>query len=381
MKNSALIYSLAFTFSLFTACSNKTDQTSTDEEVAATEASFDLSTKQFQSSDMKLGKLEKTEFHDIVKATGTIDVPPEYRAEVSSYFGGTVKSIKLLTGQKVKKGEVLFTLENPEYVQIQQDFLEAKGQLAYLKSDYERQKNLSEDNVSSKKNFLKAESEYTVTKVKEQSLRKKLMLMNINPNNLTLDNIRTTINILSPIGGYVTEVVISQGSFLTPSQLAVGIVNTDHLHIELNVFEKDIARVKKDQTILFRTQDNMNEEFKAIVHLVNKTIDHEKRTVGIHAHLVDEEKTVMLNPGMYVEADIYTTSESKLSLPNDAIVEFEGKYYALALKNSSDNGYIFVKREIKPGAKDSERTEVLNSNDFSENTKFLVKGAFNLITD
>src|SRR5690606_33026367 len=114
---------------------------------------------QFQSSNMVLGKMEMGSFHEVVKANGMFDVPPENRAAVSCYFGGTVKDIRLLPGQKVKKGQVLFILENPDYVQMQQDFLEAKGQLAYLKSDYERQKNLAQDNVTSQKNYLKAESE------------------------------------------------------------------------------------------------------------------------------------------------------------------------------------------------------------------------------
>src|SRR5690606_36905728 len=145
---------------------------------------------------------------------GMIDVPPANRASISPYFGGYVKEIDLLTGQRVKKGQVLFTIENPEFVQMQQDFLEAKGELVYLSADYERQKSLSKDNVTSQKNFLKAQSDYTVTKVRFESLRKKLELMNINPNKLTIDNIRTKINVTSPIDGYVTKMDVTRGAYL-----------------------------------------------------------------------------------------------------------------------------------------------------------------------
>src|SRR5690606_5502627 len=113
-----------------------------------------------------------------------IDVRPQSRAQVGSSFGGTVRQINLLPGQKVRKGQILFTLEDPEYVKMQQDYLESKGQLAYLESDYKRQKDLAQDNVSSQKVFLKAKSEYEVTRGRMASLEKILSLMNINPNTL-----------------------------------------------------------------------------------------------------------------------------------------------------------------------------------------------------
>ena len=241
------------------------------------------------------------------------------RDRVSTYFGGTVKSIQLIPGQRVKKGQILFVLENPDYVQIQQDYLEAKGHLTYLKSDFDRQKNLVQDNVASQKTFLKSESEYTVTRVRLESLGKKLVLMGINPNALSIENIRTTINIHSPISGFVTHVDIAKGTFLIPSQNAITIINTDHLHLELNIFEKDLMKVKIGQPIVFKIQEDNSKEYKATVHMVNKTVDAEKRTINIHGHIIDQGQSAKFNPGMYVEAEILTTSELKASLPEDAL--------------------------------------------------------------
>jgi len=133
-----------------------------------------LTHSQFLSSEMKLGSLSKQVFHNSVKANGIIDVPPENKASVSAYFEGYVKEINLLPGQEIIKGQVLFTLENPNYIQIQEDFLVAKARLGYLKSDYERQKELVKDNVTSQKNYLKAESEYRATLAIYESLKKKL---------------------------------------------------------------------------------------------------------------------------------------------------------------------------------------------------------------
>ncbi|MBK8954194.1 MAG: efflux RND transporter periplasmic adaptor subunit [Saprospiraceae bacterium] len=365
------------------SCSSRNDETTAEpllsEAVQANE--YKLTQIQFSFSNMELGKLVTKPFHEIVKATGIFDVPPENRVTVSTYFGGAVTHIDLLPGVQVKKGQTLFSLENPDFVQIQQDYLEAKGQLAYLKSDFERQKNLVKDNVTSEKNFLKAESDYTVTRVKLESLGKKLSLMGIDPKNLTLENIRSSINISSPINGFVTQVNIARGAFLAPSQTAITIVDTDHLHLELNIFEKDLPKVKVGQSIKFNLQEDYSTIYDATVHLVNKTVDPESRTVGIHGHLSNESLSSKFNPGMYVEANILTTSQTKTALPQEALVEVDGKYFVLVLSASSDEGFTFLKKEIKIGSSNKGYVEILNSNDLKDNSEFLVKGAFNLIKE
>lgn len=383
MKNITRSYLIVISLLLFAACSSKND-TATSDNVTNNKSAgevYELSTTQFNSSDMKLGKLEMKEFFDVVKANGMFVVPPQNNASISSYFGGSVKDIELIPGQRVKKGQVLFTLENPEYVQLQQDFLESQGQLTYLKSDYERQKNLAQDNVTSQKNYLKSESDYTVTRVKYESLRKKLELLNINPNMLTIDNIRTSVNVIAPINGYVTEVNISRGSFLNPSDVAMVIVDADHLQLKMNIFEKDLAKVKVGQTIHFRIQDDHSKDYEGVVYMVNKTVDAEKRTIGVHGHLKDEKLTNRFNPGVYLEAEIYTTSDSRSSLPQEALVEVDDKYYVLVLDKSSNEIYSFIKKEVNVGVSNNDNIEILNAHDFNEDTEFLVKGAFNIIKE
>ena len=383
MKKHALIFLHVASIIALTSCNSKSDSPGVDEVLKESSVGnmYNLTATQFTSSEMQLGKLEMKTFHEIVKANGMFDVPPQSRATVSTYFGGTIKHIQLLPGERVKKGQILFTLENPEYVQVQQEYLEAKGQLPYLKSDFERQKNLNQDNITSQKKYLKSESDYTVARVKLEAFSRKLTLMGINPGGLTMENIRTTIDVTSPISGYVTEVNVSSGAFLTPSQTAVSIVNTDHLHLELKIFEKDHPKVEIGQSIKFKSQTSNLKEYQASVHLVNKTVDPKDRTIGIHGHLINERLAAKFNPGMYVEADIFTSTESRVALPMDAIVEVDGKYYVLMLSTSSPEGYAFIKKEVTVGSTNNGYAEVLNTNDFKDNSEILVKGAFNLIKE
>lgn len=337
-----------------------------------------LSESQFSSSGMELGKIQQREFSRLIKVNGIMDVPPQNKASVSAYFGGYVKDLDLLPGQEVHKGQVLLSLENPEYVQLQQDFLEAKGQLAYLLSDYERQKDLVKDNVTSQKNFLKAESDYRVTLARFQSLKKKLEMMNISTDQLSDANIQTSIAVKAPISGQITAVNINRGKFVDPSDVAVSITNTDHLHLELNVFEKDLPWISKGQRISFRLQNSPGKTYDAEVHLVNQYLDPETRTARVHAHLIKEAESRHFAPGMYVEAEIISATDTVAALPEEAVINFNDKDYVLVERQGSDSRQ-FEKREVKTGRRSGGYVEILNPEEFKLDEGILAKGAFGLI--
>tara|TARA_R110002050_G_scaffold112951_10_gene227453 strand:+ start:4482 stop:5570 length:1089 start_codon:yes stop_codon:yes gene_type:complete len=336
-----------------------------------------ITKSQFESSDMELGKMEKVEFNTMVKANGMFDVPPQNKATVSAYFAGYVKSITLLPGDIVKKGQVLFTLENPEYVQIQQDFLEAKSKLNYLKADYERQKTLLADNVTSKKNFLKAESEYKVTQAQYQSLKKRLSLMSINPNTLSGESITSIISVLSPISGNVSSIEASKGMFLNPSDIALTVTNGDHLHLELKIFEKDLPLVKEGQPIKIHLQGDSNATYDGEVHLINRSINAQDRTIDIHGDLVNEDDAKLFAPGMYIETDILTSSNQFDALPTEAIVNIENAHFALIKQNDTS----YKKVLVNIGESSNGFTHILNASDFPKDSEFITKGAFNMITE
>lgn len=336
-----------------------------------------ITKSQFESSNMELGSISKQEFNSSVKANGMFDAPPENKATVSAYFAGYVKNISLLPGDAVKKGQVLFTLENPGYVQMQQDFLEAQSRLDYLKADYDRQQTLLADNITSKKSFLKSESEYKVTLTQYQSLKKKLGLMNINPNTLSGETITSTISVLAPISGTVTSIEASKGMFLNPSDVALTVTNTNRIHLELKIFEQDLPLVKEGQPIKIHLQNNSDSIYDGEVHLINKAVNTEDRTINIHGDLVNDKDAKLFAPGMYIETDIITRSHIFDALPNEAIVNIENAFYALTKQDETT----YKKVSIAVGLSSNGFTQILNSNDFTDKTEFVTKGAFNLITE
>ncbi len=378
MKFFKLFAIVAVTTALFSACGTHSQSEAAQEKPASKEKEVIVTAEQFNTSGLELGRITQQKFSQRVQTTGMLDVPPQYKAAVSVYYGGTVKNVHLLAGQRVQKGATLFTLENPDYVQMQQDYLRAKSRLNYLQAEYQRQKELLKDNVASRKKYLKAESDYKTVLADFNALDKKLRLLNIDPQALTSDNMAAVAEVKAPIDGYVTEVNITRGQYLSPNEVAVSLVSTEHMHLELNVFEKDITRIKKGQPIRFRLPDNGSQYFEGEVFLVGQAVYGTDRTINVHGHLHDEALKRHFIPGMYIEAEILVDEEAHPALPSDAVVNVGDENYILVKKAFADNRYVFVQRVVKTGMSNDGYTQILNADDFGD-AEILVKGAFELI--
>jgi len=216
----------------------------------------EITSSQFENSKMELGKTSKQFFTESIKTNGYIDVPPANRAKVSAIIGGYVKKSPLLVGDKVKKGQLLLTIENPDFIEIQQNYLEITEKLTYLKSEYNRQKTLFEEKITSQKNYLKAESDYKSALALSNGLSHKLKMININPLNVKAGKITSIVPIYAPISGSVTAVYTNVGEFMNASDVLLEIINNEHKHIELIVFEKEILKIREKQPILFKIPES-----------------------------------------------------------------------------------------------------------------------------
>ena len=370
------IYSILFLLTIL-SCGNSEKETTVIQETQNHQDEIFVTKSQFDSEKMKLGKLALQDFNQTVTSTGFIDVPPSSKASVTTFMEGYIKNTPLLVGDEVKKGQLLVTLENPEFVELQQNYLEVSNKLKYLKSEFERQETLYKEHITSQKNYLKAESDYKSNLAHYNGLKQKLKMLNINSTNVDNGNISSTINLYAPIQGSVTKVNVSNGSYVSASTEILEIINTEHIHLELLVFEKDILKIKKEQHINFTVPEASKEVFKAKVYLVGTSIDPLNRTIKVHGHIEDDEDSSFVT-GMFVEATIITGSSKINAFPNDAVAEIDGVFYALIL-DKQDEGYIFKKTEIEVGKQSEAFIEVLNPEDFNDK-QVLAKGAFMLLS-
>jgi len=367
-----IIYTLVLTSLLFSCKDAKTEETTARDSGLIT-----VTTAQFESSGMEIANPVEQDFDVTISASGQIDVPPQNRAQVTSFIGGYVKSTKLLVGDKVTKGQALLTLENTEYLDIQKEYLEVAEQIKYLKSEFERQKTLYDEKISSQKNYLKSESEYRRTLGMYQSLRAKLQLLNINPSNVEKGKLTSVVTIYAPITGDIVIMNANVGMPVAPSDVILEIVDTNHLHLELAVFEKDILKVKVGQKITFTVPEATKEVFDAEVHLVGKSIEGNDRTINVHGHLDDNIKQKLLT-GMFVEAKIKINSKQGLAIPADALISENNKNFVLLLDNDKNNKFSFRKVAVTVGEKSEKTVEVIPNNQIKASSKILVKGVFDL---
>jgi RND family efflux transporter MFP subunit len=370
MKKS--LYIIALSLVLFSCKESKTEEVEQKDNGLTT-----VTSAQFKSSGMEIASPTEQDFDVTVKASGKIDVPPQNRAKVNTFMGGYVKSTTLLVGNKVTKGQALLTLQNTEFLDIQKDYMEVAEQLNFLKSEYDRQKTLYDEKITSQKNYLKAESEYKRAKAMHQSLRAKLVLLNINPRNVEKGILTSTITIFSPITGDIVIMNANVGMYVAPSDVILEIVDTNHLHLELAVFEKDILNVKIGQKIQFKVPEASKDVFNAEVHLVGKSIEGNDRTINIHGHLDDAIKQKLLT-GMFVEAEIIIDSKKGLAIPSEALVTENNKNFVLLLDNEK-NGYSFKKVSVTIGEESENFVEILPNTAINASSRILTKGVFDLV--
>ncbi len=367
-----IIYTIAITALLFACKDAKTEEVNPKNNGLIT-----VTKDQFQSSGMEIASPVEQDFDVVINTSGRIDVPPQNRAQVTSFIGGYVKSTKLLVGDKVTKGQVLLTLENTEYLDIQKDYLEVAEQIKYLKSEFDRQKTLYDEKITSQKNYLKAESDYRRALGMYQSLRAKLLLLNINPSNVEKGKLTSIVTIFAPITGDIVIMNANVGMPVGPSDVILEIVDTNHLHLELAVFEKDILKVKIGQKINFNVPEATKEVFDAEVHLVGKSIEGNDRTINVHGHLDDNIKQKLLT-GMFVEAKIKINSKKGLAIPTEALISENNKNFVLLLDNDKNNIFSFKKVAVKVGEKSEKAVEIIPDNQINASSKILTKGVFDL---
>jgi len=377
-----IMFSIWAVISLASCGNNSEPESSQDKEVAAKEQNtVELTAGQFKTANIQLGSIENRPLSGVIKLNGMLDVPPQSKVSVVAIMGGILKQTTLLQGLKVNKGQIIAVMQHPDYIQLQQDYLDNKSQLTYLSQENERQKELAKENVNSQKTLQQSSSAYQSMKARVQGLRQRIQSLNINLTSLEKGNIQNTINLYAPISGYVTKVNVNIGSFVNPSDVMFEIVDTEHLHAELTVFEKDVPKIKIGQKVRF-TLANEDKERTATVYLIGREIS-DKRTVNIHCHLNDEDRQLL--PGMYLKAIVEAGTMDKPSLPEKAIVDYQGNKYIFIKSpgtnnQSTANTSRFEMIAVKAGTAERGYTEVLLPEEFNkQNAQIVINGAYDLL--
>jgi cobalt-zinc-cadmium efflux system membrane fusion protein len=361
---------ITITAVLFLAsCGNKKSEEET-REVVTIENTTTLTDAQIKNAGIQTGKVEQKEISATLKLNGKIDVPPQNLVSISVPMGGYLKSTKLLEGMFVSKGQVLCVVEDQQYIQLQEDYLLAKAKIGYAKAEFERQKELNQSKASSDKVYQQAQAEYNSLSVMVQSYGEKLKFAGINPNNVSAKTISKSINIYSPISGYISKVNVTTGKYVNPSDVLFEIVNPTDIHLALTVFEKDINKLAIGQSLLAYTNTNPEKKYPCKIILIGKDFS-ENRSTEMHCHFTNYDKALL--PGMYMNAEIEVKSQQSNVLPSDAVVNYENKSYVFVAKANKQ----FEMKNVEIGNSENGFTEIVSNGLKGES--IVIKGAYALL--
>src|SRR5450759_2734064 len=336
---------------------------------------------QIKLANVELGAVEMHPVGNILKVNGIVSVAPQNLATVCMPLGGFIKNTTLFPGNPVSKGQTLAVIENQDFVDIQQNYLEAKNRLLFAEAEYKRHTNLYKDDVYSEQHVQQVTVEYKNLKALVKSLEQKLVLIGVNPDELSEDNISSTVNLASPIKGFLKAVNVNIGKYVSPTDVLFEIVNSDKLFLELTLFEKDADKVATGQKVKFYI-NNETEEHKAVITQTGKSVSDDK-TFRVYATVTSSCKNVL--PGMYVNAYIEESDRKVTALPSEAIVSFDDKDYIFIFeKEKEEEGKPFTEYrmiEVRKGVSSSGYTEIKVPEGFDINTaRVVTKGAYNLLS-
>jgi cobalt-zinc-cadmium efflux system membrane fusion protein len=304
---------------LLSACGTAEDPAAEHLHDELPENQVRLTEAQLAQFDWQLDTVQERRLGQRIQLNGMIDVPPQNRSLLHPPVAAYVQDLRVKVGQLVRKGEVLAVLEHPEILEIQRRYLDAKAQLQFLERDFARQEELARDQATAAKQLDKARADLSSAQALTAALKAQVQRLGINANELRAEQLRTNLQLLAPYAGYVTAVEAQLGQFVGADRPLIGMLNKAHLHVELELFERDLAAVKNGQRIEFELTNVPGKKFTGDVFLIGQTLDPDKRTVMVHGH-IDQEEDPLLRPGLFVTAQLLQASEAQPALPETALI-------------------------------------------------------------
>ncbi|MDX1719461.1 MAG: efflux RND transporter periplasmic adaptor subunit [Salegentibacter mishustinae] len=344
--------------------------------------SVHLSEMKFNSLGIKVDTLPKKALSGIVQANGQLEVPPQYEATVTAVLGGNINSIKVIEGDKVNKGQILAYLSHPTLTKIQTDYINAYNRMQFLEKEFARQKRLYEAEVGSGKSFQQTQADYQSVQGEVRGYESQLRQLNLSVSRVRNGELYEYIPVVSPIEGYIKKVKVQIGQYVEPQTSMFMVVDNEHVHADLMVFEKDIYKVKEGQKISFTLESVPGSNLTGEIYSVGKQFEQNPKAVHVHAE-IDNKKDYLI-PGMYIKGKIRTGEDAVTALPEEAVIEEEGNPYIFtAQKHQKDSK---TEWELKPvqvrtGINEDGWVEIKLLEPLSEGTLVAYNNAYYLVSE
>lgn len=361
---------LIFSFLFLVSCQkDKKEQLDTTASKQAN--SIQLTNEQVKNAGLIAGNPEERTVKGILQLQGTVTVPPKSVVNVSIPLGGYIKKTDLMAGMHVRKGQLLAVVEDMQYIQLQQDYLTAKEKFQLAKSEYDRQKELNAKKASSDKLFEQTATEMQTQRIYMSALAQKLALLNINVKTLTASNISKTVFITSPVNGLVSKVNVNVGKYIAPTDMLFELMEMSDIVLVMNAFEKDIHLLSVGQNVTVFTNAKPSKKYQAKIAYINQSLNDDRAAEVICK--VNQYDSALI-PGLFINAEAEFENEKALTVPEDAVVRWQGKFFVFSL--IGNNKYKMV--SIEPGTASNGYRQI-KSSDIDKSSKIVIKNAYTLL--
>lgn len=364
------IYLLGIALALQSCSEEK--QVKTEQTTAPTETTITLQKAQLNNIAITTEALVERSIGNIIKANGMIDVPPESMITISAPMGGYLKYTKLLPGMKINKGQVLAILEDQQFIQMAQDYLSAKNKLELGKIDFQKQKELYSAKAISEKSYLESKSNIEIQNIQVQSLSEKLKLIGIDPSKLSAEKISSKVEVLSPINGYVSKVNVNVGKYLSPNDILFELINPDDIHLNIQIFQKDIPYVSVGQKVIAYTNEHPEIKHKAEIILTGRGLN-ESKAVDVHCHFEKADHDLL--PGMFMNVEIESSLKKTMVINESSILRYENNNYLVLAVNDST----FELYPVTTGLSEKPYIEIVNPSAKLLQSKIVNSGAYKIL--
>ncbi|MCZ4244091.1 efflux RND transporter periplasmic adaptor subunit [Pedobacter punctiformis] len=390
-----IMFVMCFAAATIVSCGGKSSTETEDSKKASTEEAHEeentntamLTGSQMKSIGLKLGSIENKQLTTALKTNGTLQVPNQNRASVNSVYSGAIKSLLVQPGNLVRKGQTIATISNPEFIQVQSDYLNASAKISLVELEVKRQKELNAGNAGALKNLQSAETELKTLQTAKATYAQQIQLMGLNPGRLSKGRLISVLSVKSPINGVVSNVKVEMGSYVDVNTPIAEIVDNSQLHLDLFVYEKDIPKLKNNQLIHFTMTNNPGKEYDAQIYSLGSSFEGESKAVTVHAK-VQGNKAGLID-GMTVTAVISLETGTKPAVPSEAIVNLGGQDFIFVRKveaehqkgnettgHKDEKGMTFEKIPVAKGTTDVGYTEITLLKEIPKDAEIVVKGAF-----
>ncbi|MBW1654325.1 efflux RND transporter periplasmic adaptor subunit [Flavobacterium quisquiliarum] len=352
------------------SCGKKQNEENKNAEVKSINI-IKLTSEQIKNADLQTGNPTLQNVKEILQLQGTVTVPPKSVVSISIPLGGYVKSTNLIAGMNVQKGQVLAVLEDMQFIELQQDYLMAKEKFELAQNEYKRQKELNASKASSDKVLEQITTETRTQRITMSSLEHKLTLLGINVKKLNVSTISNTVKVVSPINGLVSKVNVNVGKYVNPTDMLFELIDKKDIVLTLNAFEKDVASLSIGQTVMAFANNSDAKKYPAKIAFINQSLNGDRA-----AEIICKVNTYnpALLPGLFINAEVEVENQKALTVPEDAVVRWQGKFFVFtALGNNQ-----FQMVEVKAGVKNEGFCQI-TSNELDNSSKIVVKNAYTLL--